>query len=473
MSWLDLAVQVVPDSLIQRAKALQETLRFEQVEKERQARLEEEIRRKLRGETNDKGEKSFQSGLAGEDTILGRRGPSRSILRRPIGMNLAASDGARLAVCYLKDEGSDVLTVYSADGMSSASANVSTGLGDPASTQSGYEFVAGTLTLTTYNRRSYYAIYSDSLTIGLPVNGDTMMIVVATKKATGRRQWEAVSVQEYIVEDGLQVENGGTVEITNPGDDPAFNQSYKVTCFVVSATSARIVMAPSAFVDAVHNLMEPYPGVTGSFIFDEVEDVAAEVRDAFGITGQLFWDPTPVPAYDATAMNNSTPWSNLNGNWSLYRYYGIGFFTTDRHETFDAYTPSMFTLLSGGIPAVPLGDQINYSDVTGAYPVSLPPRNYVGLCALDGQCPLGFGSSPVESAYTTTAPTSVNVAMSQDLFIDNSSDNALQVLNEIYKDASGSGVTGAERYIAYDGGQPEYCIDKLLSYGFSLADLTP
>jgi hypothetical protein len=128
MSWLDLAVRVIPDSLLQRAKALQETLRFEQVEKERQARLGEEIKQRVQGKGNGKGE-SQRQGTNGknESSLFGRQGPSKSIERRPIGAGAPSGGfwqiffGYGIAYGWIEKDLGDFKgwKIYSGDGQAS------------------------------------------------------------------------------------------------------------------------------------------------------------------------------------------------------------------------------------------------------------------------------------------------------------------------------------------------------------------
>jgi hypothetical protein len=509
MSWLDLAVQVVPDSLIQRAKALQETLRFEQVEKERQARLEEEIGRKRKGAGNGKGEKPPRQRLTSSETQFGRRGPSRSIVRRPIGNNGLAVD-FQIATGYINQVDSttsSVITVYSGDGSDSVTTTLTyfdfptvpdpssawlaglnedptkpagaiwsdvpteghaaNALADPNRRTTTSGTISGTGT-RSFRNEVKIGIYNYGLQYfySLPVSGDDCLLVYVAKGDKGftRLQcgWDVDYAFSLVASDaGLNtyelVDNASYVDPVSTFYSDQYN--YK-RCWLISKSSVRAVAVPSgiaARLDAMHEV--PTRGTltlsTTSFFVDPPPS--------------LPWPPasTTVTAITASPSEAATLYGPVATNTQLSPLLSYGLIP--KSISSDIYgAPSIFSYLTGfsKADAPGLDGSGNYEAARATYfsTAPAPSASFLRQCMLAGTCDVVAGIYGFDQTITTPASVSAALALSSSGYEESPYPTVTNTL---------PGLGLLTRVAAWDWGKPDYCRQQLVELGFSIEDLTP
>jgi hypothetical protein len=509
MSWLDLAVQVVPDSLIQRAKAIQETLRFEQVEKERQDRLEEEIKRKRKGEGSGKGERRSRSVLNGSETIYGRRGPNRSIVRRPIGNNGATAD-LEVAIGFFLLDG-DTVTVYSGDG----SASVETTLpyfDFPTVPDLASAWLAG---ISEDNSKPAGAIWTDSATEGhasaalsneertvttvdtitgtgsrstrnevkvgeyqyglqyfysLPVEKDVCLLVYVAKGDKGftrfRCGWDVNYSFELLFSEVVSDVTVNTYQLVDSAsyvgpESEFFSDNYNhKRCWLISKSSVRAVPMPFGLAGRLDSLHQIPPRSTATYS-----------TTAFFVDPppSLPWPPPPVTVTQITtgSLEAQALYGPVATSTQLSPLLSYGLIP--RSINLDIYgTPSIFSYLAtfNKADAPGLDEDGDYEAARSLYFLSAPAplSPFLRQCMLPGTC------DPAEGIYgfnqTIVSPVSVAAALALDStgYMEAQIPKVTNILDNL---------TQYTRVAAWDWRNPAYCMDRLLSLGFDPDDLVP
>jgi hypothetical protein len=509
MSWLDLAVQVVPDSLIQRAKAIQETLRFEQVEKERQARLGEEIRRKNKGQQSGKGERKSRSVLNGSETIFGRRGPNRSIVRRPIGNNGATAD-LEVAIGFFLLDG-DTVTVYSGDGSASAETTLpyfdfptvpdpssawlaglnedptkpagaiwsdvpteghaANALSDPNRRVTTPGTIIGTGT-RSFRNEAKIAEYNYGLEYfySLPVAADACLLVYVAKGDKGFTRfqcgWDVNYSFELLFSEVISDVTVNTYQLVDSASYVGPVSTFYVDeydhkrCWLISKSSVRAVAVPSGLAARLNVLHEIPPRGTITLPTDG-----------------FFVDPPPSLPWPPASVTTSGPTADPFGVPALYGPLAtsiqlsplLSYGLIPNDINIDIYgAPSIFSYLTAfnKTDAPGLDEDGNYAEARNSYfpaaPAPLSP--FLRQCMLPGTC------DPAEGIYgfdqTIVSPESVTAALALDStgYMEAQIPKVTNILDNL---------TQYTRVAAWDWRNPAYCMDRLLSLGFDPEDLVP